>query len=39
MSLLDLQGIKSPKGRGGKGGDDDDCGGWFGGSNLSLILC
>jgi Lanthionine-containing peptide SapB precursor RamS len=39
MSLLDLQGIKAPKG--GKDGDDDskDGGGWFGGSCLSLLLC
>lgn len=33
MSLLDLQGIKAPKG--GKDGDD-DCGG---GSGISLLLC
>jgi len=37
MSLLDLQGIKSPKGRGGKGGSDDDCGGY--GSFLSVLIC
>jgi hypothetical protein len=35
MSLLDLQGIKAPKG--GKDGDCDDDGGH--GSNLSLLLC
>jgi hypothetical protein len=36
MSLLDLQGIKAPK-----GGDDDkdDYGDPCGGSNLSLLLC
>jgi Lanthionine-containing peptide SapB precursor RamS len=38
MSLLDLQGIKSPKGRGGKG-DSDDCGDWTGTSGLSLLIC
>jgi len=38
MSLLDLQGIKAPKG--GKDGDDDcDGGGLFGGSDISLLLC
>jgi Lanthionine-containing peptide SapB precursor RamS len=37
MSLLDLQGVKAPKGRGGKGGSDDDCGGTA--SILSLLLC
>ncbi|MDX6708794.1 MAG: Lanthionine-containing peptide SapB precursor RamS [Solirubrobacteraceae bacterium] len=43
MSLLDLQGIKAPQ---GKGGDDDDDGGHGGhggghggGSQLSLLLC
>jgi hypothetical protein len=37
MSLLDLQGIKAPKG--GKDGDCDDDGDGGHGSQLSLLLC